>query len=127
MNRIFQIIFVGLIFLLTSCDGKIDPVVDSQGKAEERMKAALRDPDSAKYSNVQAFRMSGNGPVSYVFCGEVNAKNGFGGYTGNTGFVAGPALATLETTEQGDDAAAFELIWRNLCSQTNYVEDVGFD
>ncbi len=126
MIRVLQVTIFSLTVLLASCDSKDDPLIDSQVKAEQKMKDTLRDPGSAKYSNVQAFRMVGKGPETYVFCGEVNAKNGFGGFTGNTRFVAGPGLATMEPAEQGDDGAAFELIWQALCSQANYVKDVGF-
>ena len=41
----------------------------------EAVKAKLKDPDSAKFKDVKA-----TGPDSY--CGWVNAKNSFGGYTG---------------------------------------------
>jgi hypothetical protein len=116
--------------MLVSCDGKddgkIDPLIDSQVRAREQMEKALRDPDSAKYSSVQAFDMQGSGPKEYIFCGEVNAKNGFGGYAGNARFVAGPGLATMEPSESGDDATAFELIWKTMCSPAHYVRDVEF-
>lgn len=39
----------------------------------------LKDPDSAKFRNLEAFDGE-QGRV--VVCGEVNAKNSFGGYTG---------------------------------------------
>jgi len=39
----------------------------------------LKDPTSAQFSNV---RVSSLG----VVCGNVNSKNGFGGYSGNQGF-----------------------------------------
>jgi hypothetical protein len=38
----------------------------------------LKDPSSAQYRNVMAV----NDVQFYVFCGEVNAKNSFGAYTG---------------------------------------------
>ena len=44
----------------------------------------LKDPDSAKFGKVfQGRGMSGKATV----CGEVNAKNGYGGYTGMTPFI----------------------------------------
>jgi hypothetical protein len=44
-------------------------------KAKEAVTAKLKDPSSAQFRNVQD---KGSGLV----CGEVNAKNGFGGYGG---------------------------------------------
>ncbi len=45
------------------------------------VKEQLKDPDSAKFKNVKVSSASG-----YV-CGEVNAKNSYGGYTGFTKFA----------------------------------------
>ena len=64
MNRIVAIILVGM---LCGC-GDSRKISLVQAAVVER----LRDPDSARFDNV---RIS-NGAV----CGEVNARNGFGGY-----------------------------------------------
>lgn len=47
--------------------------------AKDRVTRDLKDPDSAKFRGVKAFP---NG----VVCGEVNAKNSFGAYTGFRAF-----------------------------------------
>lgn len=61
---------------------------------KEAIKSQLKDPDSAKFRNV-AFYSGGGIPIA---CGEVNAKNGFGGYGGFERFVAaGDQLAFLES------------------------------
>jgi len=96
--------------------------MDSQFQAQQKMKEALRDSDSAKYRDVQAYEMTGSGRTGYVFCGKVNAKNGFGGYSGAMRFVAGPGLATIETDEGGQEAMAFEIIWKAACAK--WVKDV---
>ena len=46
------------------------------------LKDSLKDPDSAKVSGV---KISADGKTA---CGFVNAKNSFGGYTGNSAFYA---------------------------------------
>jgi hypothetical protein len=47
----------------------------------------LKDPDSARFGRI----FEGRGVVGKAtICGEVNAKNGFGGYTGMTPFVYFP-------------------------------------
>lgn len=51
-------------------------------QVEQRVKAALNDPDSAKFRNVRYV------PTSRAGCGEVNAKNRMGGYIGYTVFIA---------------------------------------
>jgi hypothetical protein len=50
------------------------------------LEAQLREPSSATYRNVIVTR----NPVTaglFTFCGEVNSKNGFGGYSGFEPFV----------------------------------------
>ena len=49
--------------------------------AEQRISDRLKDPSSAQFRNVF---VSENG---HYVCGEVNSKNGFGGYTGFKHFV----------------------------------------
>lgn len=68
----------------------------------------LKDPDSAKFRNVRFY--SGGGVP--VVCGQVNAKNAFGGYTGFERFIAaGPQLAYLES-EISDGIAP---VWNKMC------------
>jgi hypothetical protein len=58
--------------------------------------AKFKDPDSVKYQNVGAFKNDADVVVKYqhdaeiVVCGEVNAKNSFGAYTGYTKFMISP-------------------------------------
>ncbi|MGO1303519.1 MAG: hypothetical protein ACTMKV_01915 [Sphingomonas parapaucimobilis] len=51
-----------------------------QVRAEQAVKSSLKDPESVKFEN---FRYN---VKSKVVCGEYNARNGFGGMTGNKGF-----------------------------------------
>lgn len=89
-----------LILLAVAACGQADPPVDPwpglanyQVGAKDAMTASLKDPASAKYQDVMAHRYQSG----YVFCGAVNAKNGFGGYMGFTRFVALPGMAVLES------------------------------
>ena len=50
----------------------------------EGIRKALKDPDSARYGTMTA---SVNEKGSVTVCGFVNAKNSFGGYTGEKPFV----------------------------------------
>lgn len=76
---------------------------------KEAIKAKLRDPDSANFRNVTFYNGSGK-PIT---CGEVNAKNGFGGYDGFERFIAaGDVLTVLESemVEGGMDE-----VWDQFC------------
>lgn len=51
---------------------------------EKAVKEQLRDPDSARFDWPNGFvrYMPANGVETWATCGTVNAKNGYGGYTG---------------------------------------------
>lgn len=68
----------------------------------------LKDADSARYRNV-AFYSGGGTPV---VCGEVNARNSFGGYSGYERFIAaGSTMAYLES-EVSDGIGP---VWDKMC------------
>ena len=62
----------------------------------------LKDPDSAKFRNQQGF------------CGEVNAKNSFGAYTGFKRFIA--ADRNMIVMEDSLSPQEFEKIWESICN-----------
>lgn len=90
------------------------PVASSVAEMAVRM--VLRDPDSAKFgrTNSYADRKLNGVPVK-VACGSVNAKNGFGGYTGNKNFVyvVSPPLISIDNDT---DNAQFVKLWNTLCA-----------
>lgn len=47
---------------------------------QEGVRESLKDPDSARFGSMAAARLPGGG---LFVCGFVNAKNSFGGYTGD--------------------------------------------
>ncbi|MCE1236691.1 MAG: hypothetical protein LWW93_10075 [Hyphomicrobiales bacterium] len=75
------------------------------------MRDRLKDPKSADFRNV--FLNSSGGAV--VACGEVNSRNGFGGYVGFQPFVASPVggIAVLASDMKKGE---FEKTWKALCS-----------
>lgn len=78
---------------------------------ERAVKGHMKDPGSVRFRNSRFTAYQGRTPV---VCGEVNAKNGFGGRTGYQKFIAsgetfGPYLE--ETTPAGEFAKA----WNELC------------
>ena len=93
-------------------DGKTEPasVQSPFQNARQAITRALREPGSAQFGRI----FEGRGIIGKAtICGEVNAKNGFGGYTGMTPFVYFPAddraelvtdPVTLQMTREGIDA-----------------------
>lgn len=51
------------------------------------LREALKDPDSARMSTVRAVRFEAFDRVHTLTCGLVNAKNSYGGYTGEKSFL----------------------------------------
>lgn len=64
----------------------------------------LKDPDSARFRNTT---VSG-----VAYCGEVNAKNSYGGYVGFKRFIA---IGSAVLMEPADGSPAFESFWRESC------------
>jgi hypothetical protein len=89
----------------------------SQEVVEAAVRPMLRDPQSAVFSNLTATndRKTGKSPAGLVICGQVNAKNGFGGYTGNKNFINfyGTMMTEIEPATQNHK---FNLSWNNLCA-----------
>lgn len=91
------LIFVAL--LLTSCAGLPPasslgpPPTNPEAAIIAKMSGLLRDPESARYQFVggpvpgraqQPILQGGRTVEGWGYCYLINAKNGFGGYTGNT-------------------------------------------
>lgn len=74
---------------------------------KEAIKRSLRDPDSARFGTVRVYRSGG----SPVVCGTVNARNGFGGYTGERPFMATEERLTMPA----EVTRAFQRAWRENC------------
>ena len=92
----FQMMTLSAVLAISACanttEMKAQPVpltgaVERQGKQAAAYN--LKDPSSAIYRGVAAFKLQ-NG--DYVFCGEQNAKNGFGGLVGFKPFFVRFAL-----------------------------------
>lgn len=59
---------------------------------KDAAKANLKDPSSAQFRNVRLVPWGGE----KVVCGEINAKNSYGGYVGFKRFVGSPTGASIE-------------------------------
>jgi hypothetical protein len=76
---------------------------------KDALKGKLKDPDSAKFRNVNFYSGSGT-PVT---CGEVNAKNSFGGYGGFERFIAAGNVLTVMESEMVD--GDLQKVWDQFC------------
>lgn len=95
----------------------IFPALKDSGAISDAKSAAargLKDPSSAQFRDVRRTRLA--------VCGEVNAKNGYGAYTGFKRFYVADGTVTREPTETGlvipglpTDAETFDLGWRINC------------
>lgn len=79
-------------------------------RGQDAVRALLKDPESARFDGDFFHRGADNVPMA---CGWVNAKNGFGGYTGKTRYISAgqPDLTFLESS-----VADFDTVWRRFCT-----------
>jgi len=98
----------------SSCDS---PMLDrmhggNMSEAREAVRKKLKDPDSAKFDDLQVCP----GNIQMV-TGHVNAKNAFGAYTGSVSFFAAHSVAVFYANALFDDFArdcyAKDPIWKD--------------
>lgn len=82
---------------------------DAFEQAKAKVTGQLKDPSSVQFRNLR-FLDQANGKV----CGEVNAKNSYGGYTGFTPFFYTHADGKVIVDEGGDGLNAAGLICRRV-------------
>ncbi|QKU23068.1 hypothetical protein FOB19_12555 [Acinetobacter lwoffii] len=70
--------------------------------AKIALKNFLKDPDSAQIRN------------QHGFCGEVNSKNSFGGYTGFKRFIASSAIVAIDGENM--ESSEFQTVWEKFCT-----------
>lgn len=76
--KIRAIVAAGVVLALAGC---ADPIVK---KAQEEVAAELSDPASAQFRQVRVIKQVGG---TEAVCGEINAKNAYGGYVGFKDFA----------------------------------------
>lgn len=88
-------------------------------KSRDAIRSRLRDPGSADFRNERFY----SGGAAPVVCGEVNSKNGFGGYSGFQRYIAAgdvPDLAFLASDFASGDS--IDNVWAKLCVSTKRDE-----
>ncbi|AXW48540.1 hypothetical protein CJO91_13065 [Ralstonia solanacearum] len=87
-----------------------DAVADSRPRATKaQVLARLKDPDSAEFRDTHRGADTGTG---VPLCGEVNAKNGFGGYVGYKRFIAWPEG---DVDFEDHESSVFKVMWVSNC------------
>jgi hypothetical protein len=102
------------IFVLIAClcqaaysaDKKMEKLALTKGK--DVVAGQLKDPESARFKNLKA-REDG-----MYLCGEVNAKNSFGGYVGFRRFYALWPVGVVRIEGSNEEFA--DDIWTKHCS-----------
>ncbi|MGY4398083.1 hypothetical protein ACVWZA_003285 [Sphingomonas sp. UYAg733] len=77
--------------------------------AQDRVKAELRDPASAEFSDVDVKGVR-------TVCGRVNSRNGFGGMSGAQRFVVTRDKVFLEEQEESVVPGSFPGFWQQVCA-----------
>ena len=103
-------------------DGLSSTEIAGQAVLAKRMiEQRLVDPESTVYRNVKVYRHPNSG-AGVVFCGEVNARNRFGGMSGYERFVATHSLSVLESMGKRE----FQAGWSEFCTSARYQEDAAW-
>ena len=110
--------FAEFFIFVFGCAGlalSINSIYSEQNHATEKVKEILIDSQSAIFRNVRA-------PQSYkkVVCGEVNAKNRMGGYTGFQKFISIDRTPTM-IDENRDISASLDTNLTKSCVKLIYV------
>jgi hypothetical protein len=97
--------------MLLSCSP--DPKEQVVSQAEMKVKAMLKDPDSAEFSDMHLW---GDEKIGIV-CGRVNAKNSFGGYIGYQRFYwhVGHEKGVFLESEGDPTKDGFDIFWNGFC------------
>lgn len=108
MQMKFIMLGVSLTILASACSNSDSAQPDKKSSEaakkasyialnQERIKGRLKDPESTQFRNVFVSNTSYISDDTPMVCGEVNAKNSFGGYSGFERFVSHGSVQLLET------------------------------
>lgn len=87
--------------------------------AKKAVQRLLRDPDSAEFKDVVGHEVASG---QFIFCGAVNAKNGFGGYQGYRAFI------TLSSSDAyiDDGKKEFRDMFEYVCTEKSRAHQAYF-
>ena len=82
--------------------------------AQSKVKQEMKDPDSTKFQNLREIK---NSVGESVVCGEVNAKNSYGGYVGYHLFSYSPDGVVILNSPKDSDYSLYT---------TNFTEPLSY-
>lgn len=94
-----------------------DFALRSAGQARTTLSSELKDYPSSRFQSVRAILPKGR-KFPY-FCGQINSKNSFGGYTGWKDFYVDGGLFEIMPEHDSDNPKISRIIrdeWRKRCS-----------
>ena len=98
-----KFILLGLVLGLVGCD-------NGENKTKEIVLSSLKDPNSAQFKNIKGV------------CGEVNAKNSFGGYIGFKEFYISSGEPVFYDDDI-DDPQSFTRGWVAHCESNSKLDN----
>lgn len=108
--------------LLAGCDKTPPPDPDAAHKAAvakllQQVRDSLKDPDSARFRSLELHASESAVPWK-ALCGEVNAKNSFGGYVGFRRFVASDSsvMGVMVDVDSDRDLSRFPVTQDTFCA-----------
>ncbi len=112
-NDMRQFVLLGAL-LLSACGQSEEARRTERGAdrieaAKELVRAGLRDPASALFSDVRLSQLS-------AVCGSVNSRNGFGGMTGPKRFIVIQSVYLEENFTA--DPGMFPRMWQESCEMS---------
>lgn len=104
------------------CDAAQRLSVKQRAALEGAVTENLKDPSSAKFRKIELVdSKEANKPGEGIYCGEVNAKNSYGGYTGYMPFIAavlGDGAFAMNVAHDADSI----VVVRTLCGRVKRGE-----
>ncbi len=120
-----QLLTILSVALLTACEmpqpiirNSLPPSTANKSqitKAKQEASSQMKDPSSVEFRNVEGYKRGDTGLVA--ICGEINAKNSYGGYVGYKHFTSVAGIVLLNDLE-GKGAPwenHFNINWNNTC------------
>lgn len=116
MKTLVVIIVIFMAQNATAALDESDTIVFNEGRSV--ITKDLKDPDSAKFRNEYIIRNPSN---KTWLCGEINAKNGYGAYTGYTRYIVGKVKQKIVSflESNGEDE-----VMDSMCDKTNDAFEV---
>ena len=119
MKAFFNLTFF-ISIMLSNHAAAQDRISSFVKQSKTELTKSFLDPEAAKYRNLEVREWVGDKNIKYLeLCGEVNAKNSMGAYTGYKKFNANPESARIVgllksgesiSGESVDGALAIELL-----------------